>query len=155
MWYINGWTIKKGAPKCRTRFRHHLTYWIMRVGSMARQEQWLTALDLRVHSNGSLIAQNDIGQSAFNSQCLCSIRQIRHLILDMKSIIQPSATTINHKESNTWNSWDAMRLTSINYDYLIWLANERLYVYIYIYETIIVNANLTIIIYYHQMIIIN
>jgi hypothetical protein len=26
---------------------------------------------------------------------------------------------------------------------------------IYIYETIIVNANLTIIIYYHQMIIIN
>lgn len=27
--------------------------------------------------------------------------------------------------------------------------------YIYIYETIIVNANLTIIIYYHQMIIIN
>lgn len=32
------------------------------------EEQWLTALDLRVHSNGSLIAQTDIGQSAFNSQ---------------------------------------------------------------------------------------
>eukprot|EP00435_Cladocopium_sp_Y103_P051842 s1201_g16.t1 len=32
------------------------------------EEQWLTALDLRVHSNGSLVAQTDIGQSAFDSQ---------------------------------------------------------------------------------------
>ena len=99
-----------GTVHQRMDHQERSTYWIMRVGSMARQEQWLTALDLRVHSNGSLIAQTDIGQSAFNSQCLCSIR---HLILDMKSIVQPSTATTNHKESNTWNSWDAMRLTSM------------------------------------------
>lgn len=71
-------------------FSHHPSYsW-----GLDRQEQWLTALDLRVHSNGSLIAQTDIGQSAFDSQCLCSSRHLSHLILGTKSIIQPSATTI-------------------------------------------------------------
>ena len=33
------------------------------------QEQWLSAIDMRVHANGSLITETDIGQTAFDAQC--------------------------------------------------------------------------------------
>ena len=32
------------------------------------EEQWLSAIDMRVHANGSLIAETDIGQTAFDAQ---------------------------------------------------------------------------------------
>ena len=37
------------------------------VVGVVGQEQWLSAVDLRLHSNGSLVTETDLGPEAFNS----------------------------------------------------------------------------------------
>jgi len=46
-----------------------LFYVLFQSDIVPPQEQWLSAIDMRVHANGSLIAETDIGQTAFDAQC--------------------------------------------------------------------------------------
>ncbi len=49
---------------------HCILFYVLFQSDIVRlQEQWLSAIDMRVHANGSLIAETDIGQTAFDTQC--------------------------------------------------------------------------------------